>query len=108
MSSDRRDDYEDDDRRGRDRPHYEEPHRGGLMLALGIISIVVCPVVGIAAWVMASNDMRAIEEGRMDPEGKQFTQVGKILGIVGTILFAIQMLVVLFYIVVIVLMVGLK
>lgn len=110
MSSDRRDEYDDDDDRParRERAHYDEPHRGGLMLALGIIGLVVCPIVGIAAWVMASNDLRAIEEGRMDPEGKQFTQVGKILGIVASILFALQAVLMLVYIVVVILVIGLK
>jgi hypothetical protein len=109
MSSDRRDDYDDDDRPARrERAHYDEPHRGGMMLALGIISLVVCPVVGIVAWIMASGDLRAMEEGRMDPEGKQFTQVGKILGIVGTILFALQMGFLLLYLVGFAVLVGMK
>jgi len=111
MSSDRRDEYDDDydDRPARrERSHYDEPHRGGMMLALGIIGLVVCPIVGIFAWVMSANDLRAMDEGRMDPEGKQFTQVGKILGLVASILFALQMALVLVYIVVIVLLIGLK
>ncbi len=108
MSADRRDDDYDDYPARRERAHYDEPHRGGLLLALGIIGLVACPLVGIFAWVMGANDLRAMEEGRMDPEGRQFTQVGKILGIVAAILFALQMLLVLVYFVVIVLVIGLK
>ncbi len=47
---------------------------------------MACAPVGIAAWVMGNNDMKEMEAGRMDPEGKQLTQVGKILGMVSTIL----------------------
>ena len=45
------------------------------------------------AWIMGSGDMKKMEEGVMDPEGKSNTQVGKILGIVATILLAINVVV---------------
>lgn len=81
--------YEDDDHddrpRRRERRDYEQEHRGGLILALGIIGLVACGPLGIAAWIMGNNDMKAMDAGVMDPEGRQLTQVGKILGIVATI-----------------------
>jgi hypothetical protein len=84
----RRDDHDDE---YDDRPHYERPHRGGMILAFGIISLVMCQVgigivFGILAWIFGSSDLKGMEEGEVDPEGKQLTQVGKILGIVGVIL----------------------
>jgi hypothetical protein len=90
-----RDDYDD-------RPDYERPHRGGMILAFGIISLVMCQigigiVFGILAWVMGNSDLRGMAEGEVDPEGKQLTQVGKILGIVGAILGAVYMLAVVAY-----------
>jgi hypothetical protein len=75
-----------------DRPHYEEPHRGTLLLVLGILSIVTCPILGPFAWIMGNNDLKAMDEGRMDPEGKSNTNVGKILGIVGSVLLVINFL----------------
>jgi hypothetical protein len=72
---------------------YELPHRGGLILALGIISLLVCAPVGIAAWLMANHDLQAIQEGVMDPDGESLTLAGKILGIIATGLFAIQLLI---------------
>lgn len=77
-------DLDDDRPRRRERRDYELDHRGGLILALGIIGLVACGPVGIAAWIMGNNDMKEMEAGRMDPEGKQLTQVGKILGMVAT------------------------
>ncbi len=62
------------------------PHRGGLILALGILGIVCCFICGIIAWVMGNNDMREIDAGRMDPTGRGLTQAGKICGMVGVIL----------------------
>ena len=57
-------------------------HRGGLILAFGIIGLVICLPFGIAAWVMGSNDLREIEAGRMDPAGEGLTKAGKIVGMI--------------------------
>jgi len=88
-----RDDY-DDDRRGGG-----EPHRGVLILVLGILSLMVCGVVGIAAWMMGKSDLEKMRLGQMDKEGESMTKVGYILGIVGTILFLLQILLAVVYVV---------
>ena len=62
------------------------PHRGVLILVLGILGIVCCFICGIIAWVMGNNDMREMDAGRMDPSGRGLTQAGKICGIVSVIL----------------------
>ena len=85
-ADDDRDDY-DDGRRTSGR--YKE-HRGVMILVFGILGLVMCGAFGVAAWMMGKNDMREIEAGRMDPEGKSLTNVGYILGIVGSILFCLQ------------------
>jgi hypothetical protein len=94
-------DDRDDRPRRRERRDYELDHRGGLILALGIIGLVACGPVGIAAWVMGNNDMKEMEAGRMDPEGKQLTQVGKILGMVATAFLVLGACVFVLYIIVI-------
>ncbi len=59
------------------------PHRGVLLMTLGIASIVyvlvsllLCaplavftPCISVPTWIMAARDRRAIRDGRMDPEG---------------------------------------
>ena len=62
------------------------PHRGGVVLALGILGIVCCFILGIIAWVMGSNDLKEMAAGRMDPSGQGLTQAGKICGMVSVIL----------------------
>ncbi len=69
------------------------PHRGVLILVLGILGIVCCFICGIIAWVMGNNDMREIDAGRMDPTGRGLTQVGKICGIVGVILWIVMIVI---------------
>lgn len=68
---------------------YRTPHRGVLILIFGILGWVVCFPFGIAAWVMANNDLREMTEGRMDETGRGLTTAGKILGIVQCCLFAL-------------------
>ncbi|MBW3595810.1 MAG: hypothetical protein KY475_00890 [Planctomycetes bacterium] len=63
------------------RPVYLKPHRGGLILALGILAFVVaCPVLSFLAWTMGTADLREMREGRMDPSGMGRTQAGMVLG----------------------------
>ncbi len=63
-----------------------KPHRGGLVLALGILGIVCCFICGIIAWVFGSNDLKEMAAGTMDPSGKGMTQAGKICGIISVVL----------------------
>lgn len=68
-------------------------HRGTLILVLGILSLVVCAPLGIAAWIMGANDLKEMTAGTMDASGRSLTQAGKICGIIGTILLIIGVVV---------------
>lgn len=71
-----------------------KPHRGTLILVLGILSLVCCGfITGIAAWIMGNADLKAMEAGQMDPAGAGTTKAGKICGIIGTILSAVGLVV---------------
>lgn len=68
------------------------PHRGTTILVLGILSLVIgCIgwIFAIIAWVMGNQDLRAMDEGRMDPSGRGLTQAGKICGIVSIALHSL-------------------
>ena len=60
----------------------------------GILSLVVCQIFGIAAWVMANADLEEMACGRMDPTGKDMTQAGRVCGIIGTVLLVIPVVVI--------------
>jgi hypothetical protein len=74
-----------------------EPHRAGTVQALGIASLVlgalyVFPLgfpLGIAAWVMGRRDLKKMEAGVMDPDGRKKTRDGWLCGLVGTCLNAV-------------------
>lgn len=63
-----------------------KPHRGGAVLTLGILGLVICFLLGVIAWVMANTDLREMNLGLMDPAGRSMTQAGKICGIVSVVL----------------------
>jgi hypothetical protein len=67
------------------------PHRGVLILVFGILGITVCGIFAPVAWIMGNSDLNEIRAGRMDPSGEQLTNIGRILGIIGTILIIVAM-----------------
>lgn len=70
------------------------PHRGGLILCLGILSIlfgltgilgVIGLALGICSWVMGQKDLQRIRNREMDARGDGLTHSGWICGIVGVV-----------------------
>lgn len=62
------------------------PHRGGAILALGVVSLCTCFIVGIVGIVLGHQDLAAMERGEMDRSGHGLTLAGLILCYVTTIL----------------------
>ena len=73
-----------------------KPHRGGAILALGIIGIVLCFITGIVAWVMGSNDLKEMDAGTRDRTGYSLTKAGMICGIIGVVLSVLSIFWVIF------------
>jgi hypothetical protein len=77
------DDY--DDEYGRGGP--VQPHRGVVVLVMGILALMfTCFIFGLIAYFMGKKDLDLMKRGLMDKEGEALTKVGYILGIVGTII----------------------
>lgn len=70
-----------------------KPHRGTLILVFGILGLVTCQIFGIAAWIMGNNDLREMDAGLMDPEGRSNTSAGRICGMIATALLGLALLV---------------
>jgi hypothetical protein len=76
----RRDDYDDAPvRRG------VEPHRGTVVLVLGILGLC-CGICGIIAFILGLIDLGKMNKGQMDPSGKGMTTAGLVIGIIGFVL----------------------
>jgi len=69
--------------------HYAEDSQATLALVLGILGIIVCGIMAPFAWSIGNTEVRAIDAGRRDPANRGTAQAGKVLGIVGTVLLGI-------------------
>jgi predicted Zn finger-like uncharacterized protein len=96
----------DDDGRGARRGHEDyrspfgadRPHRGGAILALGLIgmftSFCILPgwIMGGIAASMASTDLPQMARGTMDASGRGLTQGGQVCGIIALIISTLTFL----------------
>lgn len=78
---------------------YPEQGQAVTALVLGILSIVLCQLLGPFAWKLGNNELRGIAEGRRSPEGQSMAQAGRITGIIGTCLLALGVAVLVFFLV---------
>jgi hypothetical protein len=72
-------------------PRQGEPHRGTMILVFGILGLVLCPIFGVAAWIMGRADIAKMDAGQMDPEGRGNTQAGIICGTIASVLLVLQL-----------------
>lgn len=78
---------------------YAEESQATIILVLGILSLVICALLGPVAWIMGNNEVQGIDGGRRPPENRQMANIGRILGIIAT---ALMVLGILFFIVILV------
>jgi hypothetical protein len=69
--------------------YYQEDSQATTILVLGILSLVLCQVLGPFAWVMGNKELAGIDAGRRAPENRGTAQAGRILGIISTVLLII-------------------
>ena len=69
--------------------YYQEDSQATTVLVLGILSLVLCQVLGPIAWVMGNNELAGIDAGRRPPQNRGTAQAGRILGIISTVLMII-------------------
>ncbi len=69
--------------------YYPEDSQATTVLVLGILSLVLCQILGPFAWVMGNKELAAIDAGRRAPENRGTAQAGRILGIISTVLLII-------------------
>jgi hypothetical protein len=82
-------------------PSYAYPERGGTIMVLGILSLVVCSVLGPIAWSMGNEELRRIDSGQTSPAQRGSVQAGRICGIIASVMliFAVVMLVFMFIVI---------
>lgn len=66
-----------------------------IVLVLGILGLVVCGVLAPFAWVMGNRALREIDANPQQYGGRSEVNAGRILGIIGTVLLALSLILVL-------------
>jgi hypothetical protein len=75
---------------------YAYPSRGTTVLVLGVLSIVICTILGPIAWSMGSEEMKRVDAGQAPPDGRSAAQAGYICGIIATVLLILTVVVIVF------------
>ncbi len=83
---------------------YPEASQATTALVLGILGVVVFQVLAPFAWWIGAKEVTAIDAGRRPPENRGTANAGRILGIVGTVLLGIGIIIV--FIVIVLLLTG--
>jgi len=74
--------------------------QGVLILVLGILGLVGVGILSPFAWVLGSRALRDIRATGQHPGNEQLIVIGRVLGIVGTVLLAVALVLVLLLLVV--------
>lgn len=61
-------------------------------MILGILGLTCCGIMAPVAWILGSTELKDIGAGLSSPAGKGYATAGKILGIIGTIMIILSML----------------
>jgi hypothetical protein len=69
-----------------------EHPQGMTILVLGILSLVVCGLLGPVAWVMGNNALAEIDRNPMAYTNRSTVQAGRICGIVASCLLIVSVL----------------
>jgi hypothetical protein len=67
--------------------------RGHWILALGFVSLVICPL-GVFAWLAGNACLDQIEDGRLDPVCESNARAGRLLGKIAVGMLAIKLTVI--------------
>ncbi|MGH8946003.1 MAG: DUF4190 domain-containing protein [Acidimicrobiia bacterium] len=74
-----------------EQPRYPEASQATTALVLGILGVfftIFAPV----AWWMSQRELVAIDSGQRPPENRSTAKVAKVLGIIGTVLLGLGLL----------------
>ncbi len=71
------------------------------VLILGILSVVLCQVLGPFAWIMGNRVVAEVDASAGAYAGRDQANIGRILGIIGTALLVLSIVALIFFFVVI-------
>lgn len=64
---------------------YQVEGRSGVIITLGILALIILgPISGIPAWIMANRDLQDLRSGLISPQARSPLTIGRRLAIAGT------------------------
>lgn len=69
-------------------------HQSTTVMVLGIVSLVVCQILGPVAWVMGNRVVREIDASGGRLGGRSSANAGRICGIIASVLLILSLVVV--------------
>jgi len=75
----------------------QQSSKATMAVVFGVLGIVCCGLLAPVAWYLASDELKAIDAGRLPETNRGMAQVAKILGIIGSILLVIGLLWIIFF-----------
>lgn len=75
----------------------QQSSKATIAVVVGVLGIVCCGLLAPVAWYLGNEEIKAIDAGRLSETNRGMAQVGKILGIIGSILLVLGLLWVLFF-----------
>jgi hypothetical protein len=79
---------------GNELTSYAASDRSPVILALGIAAIIILgPITGIPAWIMANQDLRDLHAAFLPPSASNSLSLGRILAIIGTFFSPLSLIV---------------
>jgi hypothetical protein len=71
-------------------PQYVHASRATSVLVLGVLSLVLCSVMGPIAWSMGNEELRRIESGQTPDLARSSVVAGRVCGIIGTAMLIVS------------------
>jgi hypothetical protein len=78
---------------------YREPSQAVLALVVALIGLFVFQIISPVAWVIAHREIQGIDQGRRNPTNRGMAVAAKVIGIIGTVLLVLGVLVVVLFVV---------
>jgi hypothetical protein len=83
-----------------------EHPQGTMVLVLGVLGIVACQLVAPFAWVMGNKALEEIDRDPLRYSNRSNVNLGRILGMVGTIILGVGLVLSVLYFIFIIVLIG--
>ncbi len=77
-------------------PPRREASQAVLALVFGLVGLFLFPPLAPVAWIIGRREVRAVDEGRRDPRHRALGQTAVVLGVIGTVVLVLGVVLIAF------------